>query len=81
MTRWYTGALQVAAFCGTLEKDLSDRRKTAEVDVADISTLSYASVFVSEAERRLKVVPTAFYQRAPHCLFDANSATDFAGWC
>ncbi len=72
--------VQVAAFCGTLEKDLSDRKKTAEVDVGDLSTSSYASMFESEAERRMKIVPTAFYQSAPHLLFDANCVSDFVGW-
>ena len=72
--------LQVASFCGTLEKDLSDRRKTAEIDIAEILTASYASMFNTEAERRIKGVPTAFYQRAPTKLFDANCLADFPGW-
>ncbi|KAK9824409.1 hypothetical protein WJX72_010079 [[Myrmecia] bisecta] len=71
---------QVAAFVAILDKDLRDRKKTAEVDIAPLLSESYGSLITQEAERRLKSVPTAFYHKPPTKLFDANSATDFEGW-
>lgn len=47
---------QVAGLCQILDKDLTDRTKTSEVDVEPLLDTSYTSLFVSEAERRLKQV-------------------------
>jgi len=47
---------QVAALCAVLDKDLSDRRTTTEVDVDPLVSASYASLFSLEVERRLKQV-------------------------
>lgn len=46
--------MQVAALCAVLDKDLSDRRSTTEVDVDPLLSASYTSLFTQEAERRLK---------------------------
>lgn len=58
----------VAAFCSVFDKDLSDRRKTAEVDMGSGLDASYASMFTREVERRLKQVPAAFYAESPQGL-------------
>lgn len=74
--------VQVAAFAAALlDKDLSDRRKTAEVDIAPLRAGSYASMASTELGRRLKRVPTAFYGRKLERLFEPDGcAADFAGW-
>lgn len=69
----------VAAACGALDKDLSDKRKTAEVDITELLDGSYAAMFRKEAGRRMKAVPTAFYREPPSKLFDTGME-DFAGW-
>ena len=69
----------VAAACGALDKDLSDKRKTAEVDVTELLDGSYAAMFRKEAGRRMKAVPTAFYRQPPNKLFNTG-LEDFAGW-
>ena len=72
---------QVAIAAGQiLEKDLSDRRKTAEVDIGPLFGGSYTGMVKVELSRRIKQIPTAFYQTPPTRLFDANSAPDFVGW-
>lgn len=65
---------------GVLDKDLSDRRRTAELDLAPLLGGSYASLASAELGRRAKRVPTAFYAQRPARLLDANCAADFAGW-
>ena len=73
--------LQVAAFVTILDKDLADKRKTAEVDVAPLLTSSYSKLVSSELAKRLKRVPVAFYAQRPKQLFDAELCkADFAGW-
>ena len=72
---------QVAAYVSILDKDLRDRKKTAEVDVGEAMGAGYASMFAAEAGRRLKQVPAAFYRAPPEALFaDAACAADWAGW-
>lgn len=73
-------AAQVAAYCSLLDKDLRDKRKTAEADISDLLAASYASMFGAEAGRRLKAVPTAFYRAPPEALFGPSAAADFGGW-
>ena len=71
----------MAAFVTVLDKDLADKRKTAEVDVAPLLTSSYSELASSELAKRLKRVPVAFYAQRPKQLFDAElSKADFAGW-
>ena len=83
----------MAAACALLDKDLRDRRKTSEADVAPLLPASYASLLGGEAARRLKTVPTAFYRQPPEVLFGSSSgeggggggegdaaAPDFPGW-
>ncbi|KAK9836980.1 hypothetical protein WJX81_004282 [Elliptochloris bilobata] len=71
---------QVAAVVGVLDKDLADRKRTAEIDLAPLLPGSYASLANSELTRRMKRVPTAFYAEPPRRLLDVNCAADFAGW-
>ncbi|GAX81728.1 hypothetical protein CEUSTIGMA_g9156.t1 [Chlamydomonas eustigma] len=71
---------QVAALCSILDKDLTDRTKTTEVDMDPLVSASYSSLFSQEVERRLKQVPLAFYQQPPTKLFDARDLSDFLGW-
>lgn len=72
---------QVAAFAAVLDKDLTDRKKTAEVDLAPFLTGSYASLVSAELARRLKQVPVAFYPSKLTGLMDPDKCTiDFVGW-
>jgi U3 small nucleolar RNA-associated protein 19 len=70
----------VSAFVAVLDKDLSNRTKTSEVDLEPLLRNSYSSLFAAEAGRRLKSVPVAFYQQPPAKLFDASCLAAFAGW-
>jgi len=71
----------VAAFVTILDKDLADRKKTAEVDIAPLLTSSYSEMSTGELAKRLKQVPVAFYAQKPQQLFDADLCkADFAGW-
>lgn len=85
-TLWELTALRahadpsVSGYCSILDKDLSDRRRTAEVDVGDVLTASYTSLFTREVERRLKQVPAAFYAEAPSKVMSEQTAGDFPGW-
>jgi len=73
----------VSSYCSVLEKDLSDRKRTAEIDVGDVLTASYTSMFTREVERRLKSVPAAFYavEEMPKKVMDEQFSDDFQGWC
>ncbi|KAG2424155.1 hypothetical protein HXX76_014688 [Chlamydomonas incerta] len=83
---------QVSTFCAVLDKDLTDRTKTAEVNLEDLlgaagrdtpggAAGSYNALIRGELARKLRHVPTAFYGLglAPTCLFGAGLAEDFAG--
>lgn len=49
--------------------------------MSDLLGAGYASLFASEAGRRLRAVPTAFYREPPERLFEgAAVAADWAGW-
>jgi hypothetical protein len=65
-----------------LDKDLSDRVRTAEVDVAPLLGASYASLLAQELGRKLRRgVPVAFYAEQPAGLFDAGSiGVELPGW-
>jgi len=77
---------QVAAFVSVLDKDLSDRVKTAEVDLEPVLAASYSSLITQEAARRLKAVPMAFYTHLPATLlsndncFSSARGEKLAGW-
>ncbi|KAH7617166.1 hypothetical protein Ndes2526B_g07759 [Nannochloris sp. 'desiccata'] len=73
----------VSSYCSILEKDLSDRKRTAEIDVGDVLIASYTSMFTREVERRLKSVPAAFYavEEMPKKVMDGLFSDDFQGWC
>eukprot|EP00198_Chlamydomonas_reinhardtii_P010868 XP_001700205.1 predicted protein [Chlamydomonas reinhardtii] len=73
-------------------QDLTDRTKTAEVNLEDLlgaagrdapggAAGSYNALIRGELARKLRHVPTAFYGlgQAPTCLFGIGVADDFAG--
>jgi hypothetical protein len=73
--------VQVAAFVAVLDKDLADRKRTAEVDIGRLLTSSYAELASTELGKRLKRVPVALHAQKPQQLFDADMCmADFAGW-
>lgn len=70
----------VAAYSLSLDKDLGDRKRTAELDISEVLTASYSNMFAREVKRRLKQIPTAFYSVAPTELMNELTADDFPGW-
>ena len=54
----------VSRFVAVLERELGNRKKTAEIDLSLLTGASYASMFEEENERRLKAAPLAFYEDA-----------------
>ncbi len=67
----------VAQFARTmLEKDMTNKVKTAEVDISEVLGTSYASLFDKEIKRRMKSVPTTVYagtrSGVPQRLFGAG---------
>lgn len=72
---------EVASFTAILDKDLSDKKRTAEVDMQPLLGRSYGSRFATEASRRLKAVPTAHYTTPPRALFPAAAlGSTLPGW-
>lgn len=71
---------QVSALCSILDKDLSNRRLTTEVDVDPVLGASYSSLLKQEAERRMKHVPLAFYKENPQKLFSADDTGFAEAW-
>ena len=72
---------QVAAFAAVLDKDLADRKKTAEVDLVPLLAGSYTSLATTELSRRLKNVPVAFRAGKVTQLMEAEDCgPDFFGW-
>ncbi len=72
----------VSRFVSVLERDLANRKKTTEMDMAALAGASYASLIAEEVERRLKAVPLAFYPHdaEPASLWhDLADAPEFAG--
>lgn len=65
-----------------LDKDLTDRIRTSEVDITPLLTASYASLLQQELGRKLRRgVAVAFYSTVPSGLFDAGVVgEDLAGW-
>lgn len=73
--------LQVAVIARQiLDKDLSDRKKTAELDIAPMLAGSYHNLVLSELNRRIKHVSSAFYRTPPTKLFGAYGGPEFAAW-
>jgi len=71
----------VAAMVGALDKDLADRKRTTELDLAPLLAGSYAGLVGAELGRRARAPPpTAFYAAPPRRLLGANCAADFPGW-
>lgn len=68
--------------CAVLDKDLSDRVRTAEVDIKPLLAGSYASLMHQELGHKLRRgVAVAFYSSQPSSLFDAAEvAEDMPGW-
>ncbi|GIL60600.1 hypothetical protein Vafri_15126 [Volvox africanus] len=84
---------QVSTFCAVLDKDLTDRTKTAEVNLEDLlgsgkgngqqqgGAGSYNALIQGELARKLRKVPVAFYPQPPTALFPTTLAADeMAGW-
>jgi U3 small nucleolar RNA-associated protein 19 len=63
-----------------LEKDMTDRRKTGELNIELFSRESYTSMIEVELKKRLKRVPVAFFAKPPDRLFDASDMEGFPGW-
>lgn len=71
--------VQVAAYVQNVDKPLTDRRKTAELDIQAVVLESYGTMIRGELEKRLRKPPaTAFYEPAdaPTGLF----STPLPGW-
>ncbi|GJP47371.1 hypothetical protein CLOM_g6569 [Closterium sp. NIES-68] len=94
---WEIEALQrhycpaVSRFVASLEKDLSERSSTVEVNVGDFSHTSYGTIMADELGRRVKAVPLAFFEHTPTTLFPVSSpsssgptallqSSSFPGW-
>ena len=63
-----------------LDKDLTDRKKTSELDIAPYIGGSYHQLAASELDRRIKRVSTAFYRTPPTKLFGSHGASEFTAW-
>lgn len=63
-----------------LDKDLGDRKRTAEVDVSALLRSSYSEYFAVETQKRLKSVPVAFFPTPPTQLFPSAAKVEFPGW-
>lgn len=73
----------VAKYCSILDKDMTDRRKSTEVDIEEVLSASYSFMIDKEIKRRLKAVPTAVYptDSVPKHLFEPEEfATSFPGF-
>jgi U3 small nucleolar RNA-associated protein 19 len=86
---WEVAALRahyapaVAAFAAVLDKDLTDRARTSEVDVDGVLGASYGSLMAEELERKLKTrVPVAAHAAPPTALFGSGGVASgaWAGW-
>eukprot|EP00775_Hariotina_reticulata_P011229 gene11229-11378_t len=73
---------QVSNMCSVLDKDLTDRVRTSELDIQPLLPASYASLMGQELGKKLrKGVPVAFYKTFPPGLFDEGLVLGgFQGW-
>lgn len=60
---------QVSKFVQVLDKDLTDRVKTAEIPMGDICMSSYASLMSEELQARVKTAPLAVHRGGYDGLF------------
>lgn len=72
---------QVAAMVPVLEKDLRDRKKTAEISVSPLAAASYHSLITGMLAQRLKQAPTAYYADPPVSLADKAPGAQLVDWC
>lgn len=63
-----------------LDKDLTDRKKTSELDIGPYISGSYHQLAASELNKRIKQVSTAFYRAPPTKLFGLHGASEFTAW-
>ena len=70
---------QVASYTAIFDKDLTDKKRSAEVDMSGLLAASYSGLAKAELDRRLKAVPVAMYAEAPQTLFHEVAQT-FPGW-
>lgn len=57
--------LQVASFVQQLDRDLTDRKATAEIDMAPLLAEGYGTRLAEELDKKLrKAPPVAFYSAA-----------------
>ena len=73
----------VSKYCSILDKDMTDRRKSTEVNIEEVLSASYSFMFDKEVKKRLKTVPTAVYtiESVPKHLFEPGEfATAFPGF-
>ena len=57
-----------------LDKDLTDRKRTSELDVGALVASSYGSLIARLCKQRLKHVPVAFHAEPPEQLFAPGEA-------
>jgi hypothetical protein len=65
--------MQVVPFVQQLDRDLTDKRRTAEVDMAPLLSEGYSSQITSELEKKLRKAPATSFlspNEAPRGLFD-----------
>ena len=67
-------SLQVAAYVTVLDKDLTDRKRTSELDITSHVTASYGSLVTRLCSQRLKYVPLSFHTQAPTQLLSPADA-------
>lgn len=71
---------QVSAFVTVLDKDLSERTKTSEVDLDPLLRTSYKGLFTQEVTRKLRKPPAiAFFKTPRTTLFDGAELAFFGG--
>lgn len=68
--------------CSVLDKDLTDRIRTSELDMQPLLPTSYSSLMAQELGKKLrKSVPVAFYKTLPSGLWDEGLlGDDLKGW-
>ena len=72
---------QVARMAAILDKDMTDRRKTAEVDISTLVTASYLTLMGCELQKRTRrAAPAAFHRERPKALFGLEWLADADGW-
>ena len=70
----HTPSMQVAAYVTVLDKDLTDRKRTSELDITSHVAASYGSLVTRLCSQRLKYVPLKFHAQAPTQLLSPGDA-------